>query len=145
MDAIIENYRCQLVEAACAPGSGRFGLSIILPNDISEVFPYLNAVLSETVYDHDNKILIGRDKYRGYAFREREIKVTGINGSHEVRQIAQETVDKVNNIWQERGQITPSLNERSLPTVIDIYSILPKTNCHDCGYVTCWRVNVVPP
>jgi len=108
MDTIIENYRCQLEEAACTPGPGRYGLRIVLPNDISEVFPYLNAVLSETVCNYDNEILIGRDKYQGYAFREREIKITGINGSHEVRKAVREAVDKMNEIWRERGQITPS-------------------------------------
>lgn len=137
MDSIIVDYRCQLEEAACAPGSGRYSLSIVIPNDISVVFPYLNAVLNETIYDHKNKILIGRDEYRRYAFRQKEIRITGINESRQMRQAAQEVVAKVNKIWQERNQITPSINERSLPTVIEIYNILPRTNCHDCGYVTC--------
>ena len=137
MDKLITNYEFRLTEPPCAPGSGRYGVEIILPGDISAVFPYLNAVLDDTWYDHENAILIGSDNDRRCAFRTDEIKVAGVAEWGQGGQVAGEVVDRVNQIWQERDSITPSFAERKLPAVIDIYQLLPKTNCRKCGCLTC--------
>jgi len=137
MDKLITDYEFQLAEAPCAPGSGFFSVQIILPGDISTVFPYLNAVLDDTWYDDENQVLIGSENDRRYAFRPNEIKVAGVTDHLQARQIASEAVDRVNKVWQQRASITPSLAERKIPAVIDIYQLLPKTNCKQCGYLTC--------
>jgi ArsR family metal-binding transcriptional regulator len=137
MEELITDYNCGLAEAGCAPGSGFYALKVTLKRDIGAVLPYLNAVFENTMYDHDNKILICEKDKRGYAFRSMDIRVSGIVDVSDVPQVAQEVVDRVNQVWREREQITPSYKERKLPTVIDIYQLLPKTNCKQCGYLTC--------
>ena len=137
MEDLITDYNCGLAEAGCAPGSGFYALKVALRRDISAVLPYLNAVFENTRYDHDNKILICDMNNRGYAFRSMDIRVSGIVDVTDVPQVAKETVDRVNQVWRERDQIAPSYKERKLPTVIDIYQLLPKTNCKQCGYLTC--------
>lgn len=136
-EALITNYEYEIAEAPCAPGSGLYGLRISLSEDISPVFPYLNTILEETYYDHENKVLVGRDKQRQYAFRDSDIRVAGLNEVTEAPEIARKTVALVNRVWQERTTIKPSYSERKLPTAIDIYRCLPKTNCRKCGYATC--------
>jgi ArsR family metal-binding transcriptional regulator len=137
MEELITDYNCELAEAGCAPGSGFYALKVTLKRNISAVLPYLNAVFENTRYDHDNKILICDMNKRGYAFRSMDIRVSGIVDVTDVPQVAKETVDRVNQIWRERDQITPSYKERKLPTVIDIYQLLPKTNCKQCSCLTC--------
>ena len=137
MDELIADYDFQLDEAPCAPGWALYSVKIILPGDISAVFPYLNAILDDTLYDQENHILIGSENDRRYAYRSNEIRVAGVADYAQARQVAGEVVDEVNRVWQERGNITPSFAERKLPMVIDIYRILPKTNCKQCGYATC--------
>jgi ArsR family metal-binding transcriptional regulator len=101
------------------------------------VFPYLNAILDDTLYDHENHILIGSEGERRYAFRSYEVRVAGVADYAHARQVAGEVVDKINRVWQERANITPRFTERKLPAVIDIYQVLPRTNCRQCGYATC--------
>ena len=137
METLITDYRCELAEAGCAPGSGLYGLRLMLTRDISAVFPYLNALLDNTRYDRDNQILIGEENGHRYAFRSTDIRVSGIVDVSDVPQVAQEVVDRVNQVWRERDQITPCYDECKLPTVIDIYQLLPRTNCKQCGYPTC--------
>jgi ArsR family metal-binding transcriptional regulator len=137
MEELITDYRCELNEAGCAPGSGFYALKVTLKRDISAVLPYLNAVFENTMYDRDNHILICEKDKRGYAFRSTDIRVSGIVDASDVPQVAKDTVNRVNQIWRERDRITPSYLERKLPTVIDIYQLLPKTNCRQCGYLTC--------
>jgi len=137
MEELITDYNCELAEAGCAPGSGFYALKVTLRRDISAVLPYLNALFENTRYDHDNRILICEMNNRGYAFRSLDIRVSGIVDVSDVPQVAKEVVDRVNQVWRERDQITPSYLERKLPTVIDIYQLLPRTNCKQCGYITC--------
>ena len=138
MDKLIERYDFQLVEPGCAPGSARYGILINTPNDISPVFPYLNAIWENAWYDHDNEILILRGRDQTLAFRAHEIRVAaGTSDPAEASQTASEVVARVNRAWQERQNITPRFTTRKQPAVIDIFKLLPKTNCKKCGYLTC--------
>ncbi len=137
MERLITDYEFELAEAGCAPGSGRYGVRVVLPADISAVFPYLNAVLENTVYDHENRVLIGEENERRYAFRPDDIKVAGIADVAEAPVAAREAVDRVNEVWESRGQISPCYLERKLPPVAYIFRFLPRTNCRQCGYATC--------
>ena len=137
MDKLIEDYRIQLVEPACAPGSARWGVLVNLPSDISAVFPYLNAVIDNAWYDHQNQILILREPSQAYAFRPKEIRIARTDDQVQAQQITTELIEKVNRVWQERDNVTPRFTERTLPAVMDIFKLLPKTNCKQCGYSTC--------
>ena len=134
---LITDYRFELVEDHHHPGSGRYGVKVIIPVDISASFPYLNATLNDTLYDHENRILIGTSNQRRYAFRPNEIHTGMVKDSSEVSSIVNEVVELVNRVWGEHERIIPSLRERKLPTIYDIYKLLPGTNCKECGYPTC--------
>ncbi len=134
---LITDYRFELVEDHHSPGSGRYGVRVILPTDISASFVYLNTVLDATFYDHENSILIGTNNRRRYAFRPHEIQVGMVADPSDASSIVDGVIELVNRIWREHEHITPSLRERKLPTVYDIYKLLPGTNCRECGYPTC--------
>jgi ArsR family metal-binding transcriptional regulator len=134
---LITDYSFELVEDHHHHGSGRFGARVILPGDISAAFPYLNARLEDTIYDHENAILIGLYNRRRYAFRPHEIQVGMVADPAEAPSVVDEAVAMVNRVWSERESITPSFRERKLPTVYDIFRRLPGTNCKECGYATC--------
>jgi len=134
---LITDYRFELVEDHHHPGSGRYGVRVMLPADISASFPYLNAVLDDSIYDHENGILIGAGKGRRYAFRPHEIQLGMVADPSAAASIVDEAVELVNRVWQERDGITPSYRERQLPPVFEIYKLLPGKNCKECGYPTC--------
>jgi ArsR family metal-binding transcriptional regulator len=109
----------------------------MLPMDISPAFPYLNATLDDTIYDHDNSILIGFSNRKRYAFRPHEIQLGMVADPSDVSGIIEEVVDLVNRIWNDRDSIKPNLTERKIPPVFELYQMLPRTNCKECGYPTC--------
>jgi ArsR family metal-binding transcriptional regulator len=43
----------------------------------------------------------------------------------------------VNETWSRRAEITPSYDRREKLTPLAIYKLLPRTNCHRCGFPTC--------
>ena len=136
-DRLITDYQFELVEDHHSAGSGRYGVRVVVPNDISACFPYLNAVLDDPVYDHENCILIGGKDRRRYAFRPHEIQAGMVTDSSQALPIVVEVIALVNQVWEQRSQITPTTRERQLPTVFSVYQLLPKTNCRECGYPTC--------
>lgn len=137
MEKLIKDYEIELVEAGCAPGSGRWGVQLNLSDDISAVFPYFNAVMDNARYDHQNQVLVFREKGRAYAFRPHEIRIGRVRDRVEAQSIAAEAVEEVNHTWQERDSITPRFTERKIPSVMDILRLLPMTNCKQCGYPAC--------
>ena len=134
---LINDYRFELIEDHHSIGSGRYGGRILLTADISDSFPYLNTLLDDTVYDRDNRILIGMYNHRRYAFRPHEIQLGMIEDTSKASSIVDEVIELVNRGWSERKNITPSYRERQLPTIYDVYKLLPGTNCKKCGYPTC--------
>lgn len=137
MGDLIAAYEIEIVEAGCAPGAGRYGVRIALPNDISGVFPYLNAVRENAWYDPENQILIWREAYQAFAFRPHDIRIARVEEPARAAEAARDIVGRVNAVWNDRHHITPLAATRKLPSVIDIFKLLPKTNCKRCGYATC--------
>ncbi len=136
-DKLINEYKFELVEDHHHPGSGNYSVRVKLSDDISTVFPYLNTLLDDTWYDYKNRILIGSRNKTRHAFRPREIHVAVLADRSNVADIAGEAVDFVNKAWKEHDHIVPSLIQRKLPAVYEIYKFLPQTNCKKCGYPTC--------
>jgi len=140
MEKLIHSYEAKVVEAGCAPGAGRYGLQLDIVEDISPVFPYLNATLPETVYDHQNHILIWREKEYAFALRAHRIDIAQFGGIDEpaaLSGVPAQIVARINRVWSPRAQITPCYQEKARATTVAIYQLLPKTNCKKCGYITC--------
>ena len=137
MSGIIGEYEIGLTEAGCAPGSGNYGAVVTLAEDISPVFPYLNALLDDAIYDHDEQTIIWRTEERAYACQSFEIKIARVETPAQAKVLAEELASWVNRTWDERESITPLYTERKRPPVIELYKHLPGTNCRQCGYATC--------
>ena len=54
---------------------------------------------------------------------------------------AYETLDmiqeKINEVYENREKISPDFEMKKMPTPLDLYKLLPKTNCRKCGEMTC--------
>jgi len=137
MEALIRDYDIELTEPPCIPGTPKWAAKAHLRQDISDVLPYLNARLGDCQYNREAKALIWRNGERRYAFRPLEISAAPVEDNEEAREVIAEVVKLVNQIWQERDSITPCFTEKEPPKVLDIFRLLPKTNCRKCGYTTC--------
>jgi len=136
-DQLIRSYNLELIEPPCLPGADKWSAKAHLQDNISEVLPYLNAELKGANYIHNSNVLIWEAKGRKYAFRPHEIAAAPVEDREEGHKLINDLVDVVNKIWKQRHEIRPNFEQRKLPTVMDIYKHLPKTNCKECGYLTC--------
>jgi len=136
-DQLVHGYSFELIGLPCMPGANKWSAKAHLQDDITEVLPYLNAELKGADYDHNLKVLIWEDKGRIYAFRPHEIATASVESRDEGRRLIDDLVTVVNKIWNRRHKIEPNLKWKELPSIMDIYKLLPKTNCKECSYLTC--------
>jgi ArsR family metal-binding transcriptional regulator len=108
-----------------------------LRGDISAVLPYLNARLGGAEYDHGARVLIWKDRAHRFAFRPREIKAAPANDREEARSLIDRAVGMVNEVWRERERIEPRYDKRTKANLMQLYRLLPRTNCGRCGCETC--------
>ena len=137
-EQVIQGYRLELATPECFPTTTVWRAKAHLQDDISDVLPYLNATLEGGDYDHGAKVLLWDDKGRGCAFRPFEIAIAPVEDREEAEEIAGRIIGMVNEVWSRRHEIEPDYEGRKPPpNLLDIYRLLPGTNCQECGYPTC--------
>lgn len=139
LDELIQQFEVRLEASACHPDADWYVLFIRLDDDISQALPYLNAELEQpTDYRPNDGILFWKSMGRKYAFRPHEIAIATVSDNNEARKFSKNTIAIVNDIWRRKDQIAPSFECRKpLPNVLDIYKLLPGSNCQKCGSPTC--------
>ena len=135
---LIHGYRLDVATPDCFSETTLWRVKVHLDDDIEEILPYLNTSFENCNYDHDTRILLWDDGGRRYAFRQYEIAIAPVEDREEASAVADTIVGMVNDIWNRRHAIEPSFEgKRPPPNLLDIYKLLPGTNCKECGFLTC--------
>jgi ArsR family metal-binding transcriptional regulator len=135
---LIQTYQIKVTSPPCDPGSERWSAFASLGSDISEVLPYLNAVWTDATYDHTAKVLTRRSGGHALAIRPREVAVSNVLDRDDAERLVRALIAEINEIWAHRGEIVPRLEARKRPTALELYKLLPKTNCKSCGQSSCF-------
>ncbi len=83
------------------------------------------------------RILVWKDKGHSFAFRSREIKAAPARDREEGRALIDRAVALANKAWRDPERIEPRYEKRTAANRMQIYRLLPRTNCGQCGYTTC--------
>jgi ArsR family metal-binding transcriptional regulator len=135
---LIEKYDLQVLTPPCEPGAERFTAKARLVADIREVLPYLNGTLRGAVYFPDAPALTWKKAGHNVAFHPYEIAVSNAVDRDSAQKELDGLIVLVNRTWERRAEITPSYEMRRRPTLMDVYKLLPQTNCKQCGRPTCY-------
>lgn len=135
---LIKNYDLEVFTPPCEPGAERFSAIGHLTVDISACFPYLNATLRGAVYHPTAKALTWKKAGHNIAFNAYNIAIGNAEDRDGAEKELKGLIDLVNRTWDRRDQITPSTEVRRRPTPMQVYRLLPGTNCTECGDATCW-------
>lgn len=108
-----------------------------LDSDISEAFPYLNAVLGGHQYFRDPPSLTLKLPGKLVTLHPKQIAINILKDEAEADTILEWLKGQVNETWRSRDEIKPSFGIVPKPRVIEILKLLPKSNCGNCGHPTC--------
>jgi ArsR family metal-binding transcriptional regulator len=122
---------------ACHPGTPILSAHFRFDTDISELFPYINATVEDAKYfDIPLYIRFTLDGVMWALYPENAAAVPFENHSQ-----AMEHIDRMirflNGLYTEKESITPNHKKHKPVPVIDIYKVLPGTNCKECGFSAC--------
>jgi ArsR family metal-binding transcriptional regulator len=108
-----------------------------LSDEIQEVFPYLNAILKGCIYNHEALTLTIKKDGKLFTLHFRHITLAKIEDEKEAEEILKGLKDLINETYEKRDQTEPNYSRGADLKALDIYKLLPGTNCKKCGELTC--------
>jgi len=106
-------------------------------DEIHEVFPYLNATLKGCIYNHAANTLTIRKDQKLITLHVLHITLAKIEDEKEADEILKWLKDLINETYEKRHQITPNYSMAAELKALDLFRLLPGTNCKKCGEPTC--------
>jgi len=134
---LLNNYTIRIVRSDCNPSSEKVNALVELGEDIREVLPYLNNLLRGYEYSDEEKLLTVKWEGHLITFRPRQIAITKLEDEGEANSVMVQLQKIINETYANRESLEPRHTRRSLPQPLEVYKLLPKTNCKQCGEATC--------
>jgi ArsR family metal-binding transcriptional regulator len=105
---------------------------------IDGVLPLLNAILPNVVsYNPMAGVMILRRQPGLLTLYPQRVTLTQVTNAEEALELLAAVRDLVNRTWEQRAQIQPRAESRRTPRPLDVYELLPRSNCRLCGEATC--------
>jgi ArsR family metal-binding transcriptional regulator len=136
---LIETYRIEVEVSTHSSMEFEYEAIAHLPVDISPALPYLNAALKNGSYFPDVPAFSWRQGNHKIGFWPDRIAVDHIESRERANEMIEELVGMVNDIWDRRGEIQPVTTTRENLQPLELYRLLPKTHCKECGESTCFN------
>lgn len=106
-------------------------------DDISEIMPYLNAVVAGAIYNPNWPTVTFKKEGRLITAYAKQIAVSMLLNEADARKTVDWFRDLVNDTYSKKSEITPIYETRRNLNAIDIYKLLPGKNCGKCDVPTC--------
>ncbi len=105
---------------------------------IDGVLPLLNAILPNVVSYHPfSGVMTLRRRPGLLTFYPNKVMITQVADVEEGLALLASVRDLLNQTWARRDEIQPRPEGRRVPRPLDVYELLPRTNCRACGEATC--------
>jgi ArsR family metal-binding transcriptional regulator len=102
------------------------------------VLPLVNAVLPNVAsYNPMAGILTLRRQPGLITLYPAQVMITQVANPDEGVLLLAALRDLLNQLWERRDQIQPRADNRRIPRPLDVYELLPHTNCRACREATC--------
>ena len=116
----------------------RIGANFKLDNYVSHLFPYINATAEDArFYEEPEYIQFTLDDILCTLYPMEVMAVPFADPDH-ARRFVTRFIDFLNHLHAKKDSLEANYNSVKPPvSVVDIYRLLPQTNCKECGYQTC--------
>ena len=134
---LLHTYTFEVTLPECNPSAQTVNAIATLSDDIREVLPYLNARVKGASYIHEAGILRFIWEGKAITLFPRRIAIAKLSDREEAEQVLEWLKDLINTTWENRHEIEPSYRKGNEVKFLDVYKLLPGTNCKECGETTC--------
>lgn len=128
----------QVIETSpCLAEEDKFKALTRASTNLNEVLPYINGVLDNGDYREQANSLTFKKGIVGFTLMNNEINVTKFLNNTELYELLDWVQELINDTYDRMDEITPNREARKAMPVLQIFKLLPKTNCRACGEPTC--------
>jgi ArsR family metal-binding transcriptional regulator len=107
------------------------------PSCADPVIPYLAALPNVIGFNPDTGTLTFRRPAGFLTLYPDKVYITQVGDTEEGLMLLEALKDAVNATWQHRDRLVAVTQHRSTPRPLDVWTLLPQTNCKRCGEATC--------
>ncbi len=104
---------------------------------LDEVLPYLATLPNVISYNPDALTLTLRRQPGFISLYSEKAYITKVTDAEEGLQLFKALVDAINATWDHREELVAMTARKHAPRPLDIWTLLPQTNCKKCGEATC--------
>jgi ArsR family metal-binding transcriptional regulator len=122
---------------ACLAEPGKLVIYGRPTRSLEQVIPYLATLPDVIAYDPQACILTFRRRAGFLTLYPGRLFITQVKDADEGLTLLQALTDAVNATWEHRHELTAVTRPRRTPRPLDIWLLLPQTNCKQCGEATC--------
>ena len=123
---------------ACFAEPGKIVVVGKLSRPIDALLPLLNAMLPNVIsYNPRASVLVLRRRPGFITLLADTLYITQVKDADEGLELLNALRDLLNQTWEARETIQPRHEEHRTPRPLDVWELLPRTNCRECGEATC--------
>ena len=108
-----------------------------LSTDITELFPYMNGYIKGAMYNKTAKNFTFKQGEKIITLFSDKLAITKLLNESNAYEMMDYVKGLINEIYEKKSEINPSDEMKKLPSPLEIYKHLPKTNCKECNEATC--------
>ena len=104
---------------------------------LDEVLPYLATLPNVIAYNPEALTLTLRRQPGFISLYSAKAYITKVTDTEEGLELFKALVDAINATWDHRQELVAMTAKKHAPRPLDIWTLLPQTNCKECGEATC--------
>jgi ArsR family metal-binding transcriptional regulator len=104
---------------------------------LDEALPYLAALPGVIGFNPLARTLTFRRPAGFVTLHADRVYITQVKDGEEGLRLLEALCEAINATWARRAELEPVSESRRAPRPLDVYSLLPQTNCRACGEATC--------
>ena len=134
------NYLASITLTKTLPCLAEPGKIIVIgkpDRPLDEVIPYLATLPGVIAYNPETLTLTFRRQPGFLTLYSDKVYITQIKDAEAGLEVLNALKDAINATWEHRDELTAVTTARRAPRHLDVYSLLPQTNCKQCGEATC--------
>ena len=134
---LLKSYTKEIFNNECMPGAMSVQCFAHLEEDIGKALPYLNASLGGHTFIKEPPSVTFKLQGKLITVHSKKIAINALKDEAEATKIIEWLKREINSVWENRREIEPIFESTPSPKLIEILKLLPKTNCRECGQITC--------
>lgn len=121
----------------CTAEEGKIRLRASLSDDVTPVMPYLGSLWRAAEYNPAGPSVTLKRGPRVIGLHPREVTVTKLENTTDAWETLEWLRSAINAAWERRHELSPACPDRRAPGALEVWRLLPRTNCRRCGELTC--------